>query len=101
MQAGVRKTLEEIFTDVVGRHLNLEIVLDASLAPPPETEQIFSFEEFSTPDPAPAKAAEPKGTPPAEKAPDTTKAVLNEDFYNDPLIQAALEKFKATLVKSG
>lgn len=49
----------------------------------------FRFGDIDSPLKTPAKP-EPKEEP---------KPVINEDFYKDPLIQAALVKFKATLVK--
>ncbi|WP_050029025.1 DNA polymerase III subunit gamma/tau [Verrucomicrobium sp. BvORR034] len=97
LYAPVRKSLEEIMSDVIGRPMMLEINLDPSMEPPPMAEPMFTF---SDPEPAPAKApSAPKPEPKAEAKAEAAKPAINEDFYNDPLIQEALVKFKATLVK--
>ena len=97
LYAPVRKALEEIMSDVIGRPMTLEINLDPSMEPLPMAEPMFTF---SDPEPAPAKApAAPKPEPKAEAKSEAAKPAINEDFYNDPLIQEALVKFKATLVK--
>ena len=98
LYAPVRKMLEEIISELLGRPMSLEIVLDSSLAPPPATEQTFSFADFDVPSAKPAAA--PKEDAKPEAKPEATKVAVNEDFYNDPFIKEALEKFKATLVKS-
>ncbi|MEY4483366.1 MAG: polymerase subunit gamma/tau, partial [Verrucomicrobiota bacterium] len=89
MRAPTRKFLEGIFTELMGRDVLFNVVLDASLQPPPATEMTFGFGDMDAAPKTPAKP-EPKEDP---------KPVINEDFYKDTLIQAALVKFKATLVK--
>lgn len=97
LYAPVRKALEEIMSDVIGRPMMLEINLDPTMEPPPMAEPMFTFSE---PEPAPVKAsAAPKPESKPEAKAEAAKPAINEDFYNDPLIQEALVKFKATLVK--
>jgi DNA polymerase-3 subunit gamma/tau len=83
---------------MLGRNLALDIVLDASLQPPPATEiPLMGFDD-SLPPPSSPKA-EPKAPEPKPEAREPVeKSAPNPEFYNDPLIQAALSKFKATLV---
>lgn len=90
MRAPTRKFLEGVFTELLNRDVLFNVVLDASLQPPPATEMTFGFGDL---DAAPKAAAKPE--PPKEDP----KPVIDEEFYKDPLIQAALVKFKATLVK--
>jgi DNA polymerase-3 subunit gamma/tau len=100
LRAATKKFLEGILSELLARQVTLEVVLDASLAPPPATEISFGFADLDSPaPPPPAENPPPKAAPKVEpKAPDPTAAA--PDFYNDPLIQAALTKFKATLVTS-
>jgi DNA polymerase-3 subunit gamma/tau len=93
-----KKFLEGMLTEMLGRNLALDIVLDASLQPPPATEiPLMGFDD-SLPPPSSPKA-EPKAPEPKPEAREPVeKSAPNPEFYNDPLIQAALSKFKATLV---
>jgi DNA polymerase-3 subunit gamma/tau len=98
-----KKFLEGILADLLARSVAVDIVLDASLQPPPATEMSFGFADIDSPAPAsaPAPAAEPtppKAEPKAIAPPPPSADAPPPDFYNDPLIQAALTKFKATLV---
>jgi len=94
LRVPLKKYLEGVISEMVGRSISIEVVLDPSLQPPPVTEMSFGFNDFDEPAPKPAaKEAEP----PKPEAP--AKPALSEDFYKDPLIQAALVKFKATLVE--
>jgi DNA polymerase-3 subunit gamma/tau len=93
-----RAKVEECLAKVLQRPVKLEVVLDPSLKPPPATEMTFGF-GFGDPTPPPAKAA-PAAAAPAPEAPKAPEGVVSDpEFYNDPLIQAAIVKFKATLVK--
>ena len=96
LRPATKKFLEGILSDLLARNVAVEVVLDASLQPPPATEMSFGFAEPESPAPSqPAEIAAPKAEMKVEsKAADGPPP----DFYNDPLIQAALTKFKATLV---
>lgn len=89
MRGPTKKFLEGVFTELLERDVLFDVVLDPSLQPPPATEMTFGFGDL---DAAPKASA--KSEPKVE-----AKPVINEDFYKDTLIQAALVKFKATLVK--
>ncbi len=81
-----KKFLEEVIAELLGGSYTLSVVLDPKLKPPAATEMTFGLgydDAPSKPSPAPQEEA------PANAA----------DFHNDPLIQAAMTKFKATLVK--
>jgi len=94
LRAPMRKYLEGVITEMVGRPIQIDVVLDASLQPPPASEMSFGFGDLDTPAPKPEAGRAPE---PAKAEP--VKPALSEDFYKDPLIQAALVKFKATLVE--
>jgi DNA polymerase-3 subunit gamma/tau len=100
LRPATKKFLEGIMSELLARSVSVDVVLDASLQPPPATEMSFGFAESESPAPSqPAETAPPKAeikveSKAAEKAADGPPP----DFYNDPLIQAALTKFKATLV---
>ena len=100
LRPATKKFLEGILSDLLVRNVTVDVVLDASLQPPPATEMSFGFSETESPAPSqPAETASPKAEIKEEsKTSDKTAASPPPDFYNDPLIQAALTKFKATLV---
>lgn len=95
--------LEGLITELTGKSMKFEFVLDASLKSPEFSEMGLNLLDEP---PAPAKPtkpekekpeAEPQETKPAASAePETTGA--DESFYQDPLILKAIEKFKARLV---
>jgi DNA polymerase-3 subunit gamma/tau len=100
--------LEGLAQELLGQAMKFELVLDASLKAP-----AFSEIGLGLLDEAPA-AAKPKTEPkveakaaPKEDAPkpaaakEPESAKVGDDFYNDPLIQAAMVKFKAKLVTAG
>lgn len=91
--------VEECIAKVIQRAVKMEVVLDPSLKPPPATEMTFglNFGDSAPPPPKEAPAAAPTPTPETPKEPEGVAA--DPEFYNDPLIQAAIVKFKATLVK--
>jgi DNA polymerase-3 subunit gamma/tau len=101
LRVATRKFLEDILSELLARNITLEVVLDPSLKPPPATEVSFGFAELDSPAPAPAPA-EKAGPVTEDKVEAATQpqaaSAPPPDFYNDPLIQAALTKFKATLV---
>jgi hypothetical protein len=89
IMTGVNKsTLERIASELMGRPLTMEIVLDPNLKVP---EHAPSPPPASTPAPAavPAKAPEPTAAKPAP---------AEDKDLHEPLILAAMEKFKASLV---
>jgi DNA polymerase-3 subunit gamma/tau len=88
--------VEECVTKVLQRPVKIEVVLDPSLKPPPATEMSFGL-NFGDSAPPPPKEAPAAPAPEAPKEPEGVAA--DPEFYNDPLIQAAIVKFKATLVK--
>jgi DNA polymerase-3 subunit gamma/tau len=91
--------VEECIAKVLQRPVKIEVVLDPSLKPPPATEMSFglNFGDSAPPPPKEAPAATAAPAPEAPKEPEGVAA--DPEFYNDPLIQAAIVKFKATLVK--
>jgi DNA polymerase-3 subunit gamma/tau len=95
LRPAARKFLEDILADLTGKPVSLEIVLDSSLTPPPVSEMSLGLLEVES---APAKTPvkEPEASPAKEAPP---KIGQDPEFYKDPLVKAAIEKFKATLVK--
>lgn len=79
-----RKFLESMLERITGTSLRLDLTLDPTLKAP---EPVRSEPELSAP------RSEPPETPAAAKPAD--------EFYNDPLIKAAIEKFKARILPSG
>ncbi len=84
-----RKFLEELLREMTGKALRLDFVVDAGLKASEASEPALLFDV-----PAPKPAAVP---PPA--AVETTAPA--EDFYDDPLIKSAIEKFKARIIPAG
>jgi DNA polymerase-3 subunit gamma/tau len=94
-----KKFLEGMLHEMLGRNVSIDIVLDASLKPPPATEVTFGFAELDSPASSPpAAVAAPAKQDLKAESKEPEKSAPNPEFYNDPLIQAALTKFKATLV---
>lgn len=86
--------------DICGHGLRLRIVSDASVAPP-QAEEILppiNYEELA-PAPKPKEQAAPAPKQEQTAAPASLKPT-DEEFYNDPLIEQALEVFHATLIKN-
>lgn len=99
--------LESLAQELMGQPMKFELVLDASLKPPAFTEMGLGLLDEPTPAPAPAPAVEvkpePLAAPEAAAAPAAEEAAAPDpsaEFYNDPLIQQAIVKFKAKLVPS-
>ncbi len=111
--------LESLAEELLGQPMKFEFVLDPSLKAPDFSEvNLNLLDEPATPAPKPVqaeakldlkappaaapKAAEaPKGAPPGPApAPGETPGAptADGDFYNDPLIQSAMTRFKAKLV---
>lgn len=109
LRDATRRFLEDLLAEAAGQAVKLDLVVDPTLAPPPADEpDMFSAPAatparapVSAPAPAPAPAA-PPSTPAPAAAPANDGGAgkdLGDDFYNDPLIKAALETFKAKIVK--
>ena len=91
--------------------MKFEFVLDSSLKAPTFAEIDLGLLNEPAPAPAPKPAAEPKveakaasasqAELPKAVAPESAAPQPPEDFYNDPLIQQAMVKFKAKLVPAG
>lgn len=113
--------LEGVAEELLGQPMKYEFVLDSSLKVPAALDMPLEFPDEAPPPPkpvqaevkletkaaAPAPAGAPKAeaakgagavAPAAEAAPAPT---LDPDFYNDPLIQSAMTRFKAKLVPAG
>lgn len=98
--------LEGLAQEMTGQAMKFEFVLDANLKAPVFAEIDLGL--LNEPAPAPKPVAEAKPEPKVEakaepaKAPASAEAAAApkppEDFYNDPLIQQAMVKFKAKLV---
>lgn len=88
MRDSTKKYLEEVCQSLLGRAVQLQVVLDANLQVKPHIEAPASAPVVAKP--APAKAEDPKPAP-------ITPA---KDDLEDPLIKKAVEKFKATLLAS-
>ena len=81
-----RTFLEELASELAGARVKIELVVDASLKVPAAL-------ELASKKPEPVKAA-----PPAP-APEPPPVQTSGDFYDDPLIKAAVEKLKARVIK--
>lgn len=105
-----KKYLESVAEEILGSAVKFEFVIDASLAPPMASEMSFDLLDAPAPKPEPVAesraepvkavetapaAAAPASAPAASEAPPAAGA---EDFQNDPLIKAAVEKFRLKLV---
>jgi hypothetical protein len=98
--------IEGLISELTGKAMKLEFVLDSSLKAPEFSEMGLGLLDEPPPPPAPKKPAEsekpkveakkeePKPASPAEPE----KPQVDESFYQDPLILKAMEKFKARLV---
>jgi len=100
-----RRFLEELATELAGSPVKFEFVIDASLAAPLADEMGFGL--FDAPAPAPAapeppqpevKASEPSPAVPVSAPAEPSPQAPPDDFQNDPLIKAAVEKFRLKLV---
>ena len=103
--------LEGLAQELIGQAVKFEFVLDSSLKAPTFAEIDLGLLNEPAPAPAPKPAAEPKveakaasasqAELPKAVAPESAAPQPPEDFYNDPLIQQAMVKFKAKLVPAG
>jgi DNA polymerase-3 subunit gamma/tau len=100
--------LEGLAQEILGQVMKFELVLDASLKAPAFSE--IGLGLLDEPPAAPKPKAEPKAevqAAPKEAAPqpaatkEAEAAKVDHAFHNDPLIQAAMVKFKAKWVTTG
>jgi DNA polymerase-3 subunit gamma/tau len=91
MRDATKKFLEEVLRELTGSVPRLEFVIDASLKTPEPADIPSLFE----PPPAMPKAEPARPSSPESKPPTENK---EEEFYNDPLIKAAVEAFKGRIV---
>jgi DNA polymerase-3 subunit gamma/tau len=98
--------LEGLAQEMVGQAMRFELVLDSSLKAPAFAEIDLGLLNEPAPAPKPAEApkVEAKAAPQGEllkaTAPEAAAPQPPGDFYNDPLIQQAMVKFKAKLVSA-
>ena len=98
--------LEGLAQEMVGQAMRFELVLDSSLKAPAFAEIDLGLlnEPAHAPKPAEAPKVEAKAAPQGEllkaTAPEAAAPQPPGDFYNDPLIQQAMVKFKAKLVSA-
>ena len=100
--------LEAMAQELLGKPMKFEFVLDASLKPPAFSEIGLGLMDDPPPAAKPASIAKVEAKPaPKEETKKPAAAVepapakADDDFYNDPLIQSAMVKFKAKLVPAG
>lgn len=108
---GTRRFLEELLAEAAGQPVKLELVVDPNLAPPAAEEpDMFSMPAakpapLATPAPVAAPAPVPATPPSPQQATATAEtngkdaASVGDEFYDDHLIKAALETFKAKVIK--
>ncbi len=101
LRDATKKFLTDLLSAEAGQPVKLDLVIDPNLQAPAEPEFFLGLQE---PEPA-AKAAEraPQASSSAEAAPwgnaePAEEPVGDDSFYQDPLIQKAMEIFKAKLV---
>ena len=100
--------LESLAKELTGQAMKFEFVLDPSLKAPEFSEMGLGL--LDEPAPAPKPKAEPKPVA-KEEAPKAAAAAtsaevppppqVDDSFYNDPLIQSAMVRFKAKLAPVG
>lgn len=92
----VATAIRELSAALCGRAVKLQLEKDDSLEPPvpPEAPPV----PVAAPEPAPAAKPAPQPAPAPQPEPAPSLRPTDEEFYNDPLIQQALETFHATLV---
>jgi DNA polymerase-3 subunit gamma/tau len=100
--------LESLAHELTGQAMKFEFVLDPSLKAPAFSEIGLGLLDDPAPAAKPASApkveakAEPKREAPKAEEPEASaQPKIDDDFYNDPLIQSAMVKFKAKLVAAG
>ncbi len=94
--------LEGAVQELLGRSMKLELVLNASLKAPEFSEIGLDLPE-EPPSPVKSKVEpEPKAEPKPMATPEVSASpTVNQEFYNDSLIQKAIVKFKTKSVQAG
>ena len=99
--------METVAAEIMGKPMKFEMVIDTTLTAPEMPGMLFGIDEPAPAPreeaPAPAPTAEAAPTPAATPADETAEPAMSAAeaaFYNDPLITAAVEKFKLRLVPS-
>lgn len=104
MRGTTREIIEQFIAQKTGSSYRLQIDLRSDIAPVelPEIEEtpvMPSQEASSTVTPYPEKKQGPVKTENDDQAEQDAIADMNDDFYEDPLIQKALEMFEGSLKK--
>lgn len=90
-----RLFLEDVAAHLLGRKVKFDLVMDASLKEPDFTELTFGFADTTLSEPPALSINGTNGngakTPTNDALPEPSMA---EDFYDDPLIKRAVERFK-------
>lgn len=86
--------------ELCARKVRLRVVVDDTV-PPPSKEVIPPPPLLTTPAPAPKPSKPAPEKKPAEEPPPASPSLRpsEDEFYRDPLIELALEKFNARLIK--
>lgn len=94
----LREVLEELLTNRAGRPMKVKVVFDESVPLPvvPEAEPLPPPRPKPVPPKVPKEPKENKEPVRVEKTED--RKPTDEEFYNDPLIQKALEEFHARII---
>lgn len=94
-----RKYLEGLLAEISGAPMRLELVVDASLPPPNHPEAALPLDEPPAP-PPPKPVAKEAGPSKSAAAAAPAKTEPDPEFYNDPLIAATIEAFKAKIISA-
>ncbi len=86
-----RKFLEGLLADMTGATTRLDLVIDSSLTAPAQPEATLFLDTPPAAKPAAKETAEPAAT-------EAPNPAADPDFYNDPLITATIEAFKARII---
>jgi DNA polymerase-3 subunit gamma/tau len=92
MRESTRMFLEEVAADLLGRKVSFQMSIDPTLKDPDFSEMTFGFASQA----AEAPVAEVKPDPKAEPA--QSAAAKPDDFYDDPVVRRAVERFKLKLI---
>lgn len=87
-----RKFMEGLLTGIAGAPTRLDLVVEASLPAPVHPEPALPLDE------PPAAKPSSKESNPAPAPAESSKTAADPDFYNDPLITATIEAFKARII---
>ena len=94
----VADLVREVASRFAGRPVQLRVVMDESVPPPVEEEPLPAI-PLPVPTPPKPKKQEPVKKEEPAPSPAATLRPTEEEFYNDPLIELALNKFNARIIK--